>query len=63
MKKSPAGNKGQIGQFGHKKRGPTKFLAVIFALLETYKLSCYCQDAMCPARVEHGFPTMHREKG
>ena len=41
-----------------------KFLAVIFALLETcYKLSCYCQDIMCAARVEHGFPRMHCEKG
>ena len=53
VKKSPAGNKGQIGSFGHKKRGSTKFLAVIFALLETYKLPCYCRDVMCPAGVEH----------
>ena len=35
---------------------------MIFASLETYKLSCYCQDVMFPAQNEHGFPRMHCEK-
>ena len=38
-------------------------MAVIFASLETYKLSCYGQDVMFPAQNEHGFPRMHCEKG
>ena len=31
-------------------------MAVIFASLETYKMSCYGQDVLFPAQMNTGFP-------